>query len=77
MKHIAVELFDNETKRFIEHESMPDGEFLLGAMGNDGLIHILLEVNEIALEDKVYTILSRRFSIDKLRLILTVKQKNK
>jgi hypothetical protein len=77
VKHISVILFDDETKSIIEHESMPEGELLLNSVVHDGLIEILLEVNEIALEDKVYAIISRRFLMDKFRLVLVVKQKNK
>lgn len=77
MKHISVVLYDVELKSLIEHECLPEGELLLSPWGNEGLIDILLNVNEISLEMKIFHIISRRFSIDKHKLILNVKQKNK
>jgi hypothetical protein len=77
MKHISVVLFDDELKSLIEHESMPDGEIILNYAGNEGLIEILLKVNEISLEDKTYQVLSRRFLLDKFKLVLSVRQNNK
>lgn len=77
MRHIRVVLYDEETKSIIEHESMPEGEFSFHSAGNEGLIDIFLGVNELALEDKIYTVLSRRFSIDQLKMIITVRRRNK
>ena len=77
MKHISVVLYDVELKSLIEHECMPEGELLLSPWGNEVLIDMLLSVNEISLELKIYNVISRRFSIDRHRLILNVKQKNK
>jgi hypothetical protein len=77
MKHISVVLYDVELKSIIEHECMPEGELILSSGGNEGFIDILMGVEEISLELKIFNIVSRRFSIDKNRLIINVIQKNK
>lgn len=76
MKNVKVVLYDVEEKSVVEHEAIPDGEIELH--GNDAMfLEVLMKVDELALGNKFYTILSRRFSVDTEKLVIGVKQKNK
>ncbi|MCR4434844.1 MAG: hypothetical protein QHH06_04840 [Clostridiales bacterium] len=75
MRHIKVILFDETEKSIIDDENFPNGEFHLHSPNDEGIIDILLKVNEIILDDKVYQISSRRFSLDKVALYINVKPK--
>jgi hypothetical protein len=78
MKHnISIVFKDNLTHNFIEHEDFNDNyELVLNSLDDEGTIDILLKVNEIILDDEVFKILSRRFSVIKRKLYITVEKIN-
>ena len=78
VKNIKVVLFDVDEKAIIEDESMSDRDEIEFHGSNDTMfVEVLLKVDELALSNKVYTVVSRRFSIDTEKLVINVKLKNK
>ena len=78
MKNIKVVLFDVDEKAIIEDESMSDRDEIEFRGSNDTMfVEVLLKVDELALSNKIYTVVSRRFSIDTEKLVINVKLKNK
>lgn len=73
MKHIKVILFDEIKRTIVEHDNFPDGEILLHSSNDEGFIDILLEVDELILDQKIYRITARRFSLDKIALYINIK----
>lgn len=72
MKHIKVVLYDEEIKSIIEHDSIPDGELVFNGSNDVMFLEIFLRVDELMLGSSTYTVVSRRFSIDREKLIINV-----
>ncbi len=75
--NVNVVFIDKNTHEFIEHDAFSDGELSLRPVEDEGVIDILLKVNEIMLDDHVYLINSRRYSIDKRKLYIVVERINR
>lgn len=76
MKGISVVFYDINTKTFVDSESLHNGELIIDPHA-DELADILLKVDNIFLDDDLYIIESRCFNLDKMKLIIKVKQNTK
>lgn len=74
--NVNVVFIDKNTHEFIDHDSFVDGEISLRPVEDEGVIDILLRINEIMLDDNVYMVSSRRYSIDRRKLYIVVERKN-
>ena len=74
MKHLKVILYDEDTKTIIDHECIPDGEWVFSGGGNDTIFaEIFLRVDELIIGSSHYKIVSRHFAIDGAKLIIGVR----
>ncbi|MCX7747958.1 MAG: hypothetical protein N2645_13875 [Clostridia bacterium] len=72
MRNIKVVFFDIKEKTIVEHESMPDGEIMLGGTNGELYNDIFLKVNEFKMGSRKYIVESRCFVIGDDKLILYV-----
>jgi hypothetical protein len=75
MRHLRVILYDEETKSILEHDSIPDGEIELSGINDALFVDVFLKVDELMLGSSTYKVISRRFSFDGVKLIISVRLK--